>query len=213
MLQGAIQKVTQCKNHYISNLFLTSKKDVGNRPVINLKHLNNFIPYQHFKMEGLNLLQSMLQEKDFMCKLDLKDAYFCVPLKKESRKYVRFQWEVTLYEFLSLFRARSSTTDICKSSKNTYFITKKATDQGNNLFRRHTIDVTNKRAVNQQGHCDISADTSTFCNQPEKINAESSTKNQISGPGNRLSCNEIITTSRGRWRKSFRCLKMHLTTR
>ena len=47
-------------------------------------------------------------------------------------------------------------------------ITKKATDQGNNLFRRHAIDVTNKRVVNQQGHCDISADTSTFCNQPEK---------------------------------------------
>ena len=37
-----------------------------------------------------------------MCKLDLKDAYFCVPLKKESRKYVRFQWEGTLYEFLCL---------------------------------------------------------------------------------------------------------------
>ena len=31
-----------------------------------------------------------------------KDAYFCVPLKKESRKYVRFQWEGTLYEFLCL---------------------------------------------------------------------------------------------------------------
>ena len=152
LLKGAIQKVTQCKNHYISNLFLISKNDGRNRPVINLKHLNNFIPYQNFKMEGLNLLQSMLQEKDFMCKLDLKDAYFCVPLKKESWKYVRFQWEVTLYEFLSLFRARSSTTDIYKSSKNIYFITKKATDQGNNLFRRHAIDVTNNRGVvNQQG--------------------------------------------------------------
>ena len=102
----------------------------------------------------------------------------------------------TLRVPVSLFRARSSTTDIYKNSKNTHFITKKATDQGNNLFRRHAIDVTNKRGVvNQQGHCDISADTSRFCNQPEKINAESSTKNRISGPGNRLSCNEIITTS------------------
>ena len=75
---------------------------MGNRPVTNLKHLNNFIPYQHFKMEGLNLLQNMLQEKDFMCKLDLKYAYFCVSLKKESRKNVRLQWEGTLYEFLCL---------------------------------------------------------------------------------------------------------------
>ena len=46
------------------------------------------------------MLQSMLQEKDFKRNLDLKDAYFCVPLKKERRKYVRFQWEGILYEFL-----------------------------------------------------------------------------------------------------------------
>ena len=98
---------------------------------------------------------------------------------------------------VSLFLARSSTIDIYKNSKNTHFNTKKTTDQGNNLFRLHTIDVTNNRGVvNQQGHCDISADTSRFCNQPEKINAESSTKNRMSGPGNRLSCNEIITTSK-----------------
>ena len=96
---------------------------------------------------------------------------------------------------MSLFRARSSTTDIYKNSKNTHFITKKATDQGNNISRRHDIDVTNNRVVNQHGHCDISVNISRFCNQPEKINAESSTKNRISGPGNRLSCNEIITTS------------------
>ena len=31
---------------FISNLFLVEKKDWGNPPVINLKHLNQFIPYQ-----------------------------------------------------------------------------------------------------------------------------------------------------------------------
>ena len=58
----------------------------------------------------------------------------------------------TLRVPLSLFRAGSSITDIYKNSKNTHFITKKATDQGNNSFRRHAIDVTNNRGiVNQQG--------------------------------------------------------------
>ena len=90
LLKRAIQSVSPFKNQYLSNLFLVSKRDGGNRPVINLKHLNNFIPYQHFKKEGLNLLQNMLQKRDYMCKLDLKDAHFCVPLKKESKKYVRF---------------------------------------------------------------------------------------------------------------------------
>ena len=30
------------------------KKDGGNRPCINLKTLNKFIPYKHFRMEGLH---------------------------------------------------------------------------------------------------------------------------------------------------------------
>ena len=51
LLKGAIEPVSPCTNQYLSNFFLVSKRDEGNRPVINLKHLNNFIPYQHFKME------------------------------------------------------------------------------------------------------------------------------------------------------------------
>ena len=36
-----------------------------------------------------------------MCKIDLKDAYFAIPLSVKSRKYVRFQWKGLLYEFCS----------------------------------------------------------------------------------------------------------------
>ena len=35
-----------------------------------------------------------------MAKLDLNYAYFCVLLHKESQKFVRFQWDGKLYEFL-----------------------------------------------------------------------------------------------------------------
>ena len=37
---------------FISPLFTVSKKGGGHRPVINLKELNHFVEYQHFKMEG-----------------------------------------------------------------------------------------------------------------------------------------------------------------
>ena len=70
--------------------------------MINLKHLNKFLPYQHFKMEGLHLLRDILQEGDYMYKIDLKDAYFTIPISKDSRKYLRFVWEGNLYEFLCL---------------------------------------------------------------------------------------------------------------
>ena len=37
-----------------------------------------------------------------MCKLDLKDAYFCIPLAEESKIFVRFYWEEDLYQFMCL---------------------------------------------------------------------------------------------------------------
>ena len=37
-----------------------------------------------------------------MCKLDLKNEYFNVPLNRNSRRFVRFQWNEILYEFICL---------------------------------------------------------------------------------------------------------------
>ena len=40
-----------------SNIFLVDKKDRGNLPVTNLKNLNQFIPYQHLKIEDMFILK------------------------------------------------------------------------------------------------------------------------------------------------------------
>ena len=90
--KGAIQQVKSEPWEFLSNLFLVSKKDGDHRPVINLKFLNNFIPYQHFKIEAMHLIKDLLQEHDFLIKIYLKDAYFGIPLYKSSRKYIRFPW-------------------------------------------------------------------------------------------------------------------------
>ena len=81
-----IRQASTVKGEFLSNLFFVKRKNGGQRPVINLKHLNACIPYNHFKMEGYQNLRYLLQEGDYMCKLDLKDAYYCVPLQKISRK-------------------------------------------------------------------------------------------------------------------------------
>ena len=73
MLQkGAIKRAQSSTNQVLSSVFVIPKKNSGHRPVINLKKLNCHIPYFFFfKMEGLFLLK-----EDYMCKIDLKDAYF-----------------------------------------------------------------------------------------------------------------------------------------
>ena len=80
-LQGAIHPVScNTEGGFVSSIFLVDKKDGGHRPVINLKKLNSFVNFQHFKMEGIHMLRDLLKKGDFMVKLDLKDAYFTVPV-------------------------------------------------------------------------------------------------------------------------------------
>ena len=101
--KGAIQQTEHQAGEFLSNIFLVGKRDGENRPVVNLRYLNQFIPYQHFKLESLFCLHKLLQEGDYMCKLDMKDAYFSVPLHQSSRNYVRFSWSGNLSEFLCLY--------------------------------------------------------------------------------------------------------------
>ena len=93
---------------FYSQLFLRAKKDGGNRPILNVHPLNQFIPYEHFKMEGLHLLSGVICSSDYLAKLDLKDAYFTVPLAETSKKYLRFIWNEVVYEFQCLCFGLSS---------------------------------------------------------------------------------------------------------
>ena len=99
MTKGAIQLVDHCEDQYISTLFLVPKP-VGFRPVFNLKFLNVFVIKIHFKMEGLPTALGLIQHKDFMASLDLRDAYFAIPVAEEFRHYLRFIWQGEVFQFV-----------------------------------------------------------------------------------------------------------------
>ena len=99
--KGAITVVAPHPQYFISTLFLLEKgQGTGEfRPVINLRALNRFLTKEKFTMEGLHTVRSLLRSGDYMMKLDLKDAYYAVPIHQDSRKYLRFQFEGTTFEF------------------------------------------------------------------------------------------------------------------
>ena len=149
------------EDQFLSLLFLVKKKEGRNHPAINLKDLNSNIPYQHFKMEGLLLLKEMLLPGDKMCKIDLKDAYFAIPLSVKSRKYVRFQWKGFLYEFfLPLLRAFSSSSLSLEETQ----------CKNNNLPRRHaTNGIFIRGLVDGKRYTDIHTSTLRVSDQYQKV--------------------------------------------
>ena len=100
--KGAIVKAQHCPGEFISNLFLVPKKTGDLRPVINLKPLNKFVVKRHFKMETISVARELINSNDYLGSVDLSDAYFCIPIHKSYRKFLRFIWKEQLYEFVCL---------------------------------------------------------------------------------------------------------------
>ena len=97
--KGAVVKVDPVPGQFVSNIFLVANQSGGMRPVINLKKLSKFLAREHFKMEHILTILTLLHEGCFMTSLDLKDAYFSIPMNDSDRKYLRFLWRNVLYEF------------------------------------------------------------------------------------------------------------------
>ena len=104
--KGAIREIVEAsppeEGSFYSTLFLVPKKDGGQRPVINLKALNQFVIAPHFKMEGIHTLKTLLRQGDWLVKIDLKDAYFAIPIREESRKFLSFSMADKNYQFTCL---------------------------------------------------------------------------------------------------------------
>ena len=57
---------------------------------------------EHFQMEGLHLLKTILNPGSFMIKIDLKDAYLSVPISHNLRHLLRFIVDNQTYQFRCL---------------------------------------------------------------------------------------------------------------
>ena len=100
--KGAVTEVSPCDNEFIFTVFLVPKKTGDFRPVINLKPLNQFVEKIHFKLENIRMALNCISPGDFMVSIDLKDAYFSVPIFQPHRKYLRFLWNFKCCEFTCL---------------------------------------------------------------------------------------------------------------
>jgi len=97
-----ISKCEHSPDLYLSPVFTRPKKDGMNRMILNLKGLNSEITHHHFKMDTLQVALKLVTPFCFMFSIDLKDAYYSVPIAKHHRKFLRFSWRGQLWQFDSM---------------------------------------------------------------------------------------------------------------
>ena len=102
LAKGALEIARDPGPGFYSRLFLVEKASGGWRPVNDLSHLNEFVQLTPFKMETVASVLLSVREGDFLASLDLKDAYFQIPIHRSSRKLLRFTLEGTVYQFQTL---------------------------------------------------------------------------------------------------------------
>ena len=102
LAKGALEIARDLGPGFYSRLFLVEKATGGWRPMIDLSHLNDFVQLTPFKMETVASVLLSVREGDFLASLDLKDAYFQIPIHGSSRKLLRFMSEGTVYQFKAL---------------------------------------------------------------------------------------------------------------
>ncbi|XP_073416348.1 uncharacterized protein [Dendrobates tinctorius] len=80
---------------FYSPLFLIQKLDKTFRTIINLRSRNEFLVNHTFKMQSINSTIKMLFEGCFMSVMDLKDAYYHVPIHADFQQFLRHQRSIS----------------------------------------------------------------------------------------------------------------------
>ena len=107
----------------ISPIFTRVKKDGSHRVIFNLKKLNESVSYYHFKMDTVETALKLMTENYYMTSLDLKNAYYSIPIAEEHQKYLEFVWNNQLYAFTCLPMGLSSSPRIFTKLMKPFFTT------------------------------------------------------------------------------------------
>ena len=111
----------------ISPIFIFPKKEQGkNRIIFNLKQLNESVVYRKFKMASLEAAIKLLKRHCYMTSIDLRDAYYSIPIAPEYRKYLKCSWRGVLYQFTVLPMGLTSSPRIFTKVLKPFFATLRA---------------------------------------------------------------------------------------
>lgn len=86
-------------NDFFSSLFVRPKKDGKFRTILNLKQLNSECDTYHFKMESMKHVVNMITPGCYLASLDIRDAFYSVPIFDKHKRFLKFSWKGIVYQF------------------------------------------------------------------------------------------------------------------
>ena len=100
--KDVVVQVALSNDLFVSNVFLRPKPDGKWRLIIDLSDLNVFVTKHHFKMDHLEDAVNLLFPEAWLASIDLREAYYAIPIHPDDWKYLCFQWRHKFYVFTCL---------------------------------------------------------------------------------------------------------------
>ena len=100
--KGVITKCQKEEDDFISTAFIRKKMDGTFRTILKSKYVNEFVEYKYFKMKSLEDVFKIIKKDVWMASVDLKDAFFTIPVHILHQKYFKFEWFNQFYKFLGM---------------------------------------------------------------------------------------------------------------
>ena len=83
-------------------LFLQDLRNGGIRVILNLQQLNNYVVYEHLKIEAFNTALLLIEKNCSLASIDLKDANYSFAIHHYDQKYLRFMYDNHFFEYTCL---------------------------------------------------------------------------------------------------------------
>src|SRR4029434_355033 len=87
---------------FYSRYLLVPKRDGNYRPILDIRVLNKALMPLRFRMLTPRSLVQFIRPNGWFITIDLKDAYFHIPIHPKLRRYLRFAFGEIAYQFNAL---------------------------------------------------------------------------------------------------------------
>ena len=89
----------QEQGDFISPIFHVPKSGGGIRIILNLKELNSYIEFFHFKMDTIKTVLLNVTPGCYMASVDLQHAYHSIKIDENYQGFLKFMFEGKLYKY------------------------------------------------------------------------------------------------------------------